>query len=155
MAMTIYVLFGDDVRILYFQPSADNAFAFFTSLSFFLYLLEMILHSWAKSDFSQGLFRIKGYAFSFFFWLDLLAVLSMVPDVAWLASSLGMQSGLLDSFGRKYVVRVAYYSQDLPSNSIRRKSILHFYFQGQKQGRQERLARNQAVLSGWLVLCVL
>jgi hypothetical protein len=115
----------------------------------------MILHSWAKSDFSQGLFRIKGYAFSFFFWLDLLAVISMVPDVAWLASSLGMQSGLLDSFGRKYVVRVAYYSQDLPSNSIRRKSILHFYFQGQKQGRQERLARNQAVLSGWLVLCVL
>eukprot|EP00804_Cyclotella_cryptica_P031221 CCRYP_020319-RA/>CCRYP_020319-RA protein AED:0.07 eAED:0.07 QI:0/0.85/0.87/1/0.57/0.37/8/2080/875 len=101
MAATIFVLFGDDIRILSFQPSADSTFAFFTSLSFFLFLLEIILHSWAKSDFSGGLFRIKGYACSFFFWLDLLAVLSMVPDVAWLASSLGMQSGLLDSFGTK------------------------------------------------------
>jgi hypothetical protein len=100
MAVTLFVLFGDDVRILCFQPSADAVFAFFTSLSFILFVLEMILHTWVKSDFSGGIFRVKGYAFSFFFWLDLLAVLSMIPDVAWLASGLGIQSGLLDSFGR-------------------------------------------------------
>jgi hypothetical protein len=101
MAVTIFVLFGDDVRILCFQPSADVAFAFFTSLSFFLFLLEIVLHSWVKSDFSGGIFQVKGYAFSFFCWLDLLAVLSMIPDVAWLASGLGIQNGLLDSFGTK------------------------------------------------------
>lgn len=155
MAATIFVLFGDDLRLLCFPPSADSTFAFFTSLSFFLFLLEMILHSWAKSDFSRGLFRIKGYAFSFFFWLDLLAVLSMVPDVAWLASSLGIQSGLLDSFGRKFTLHVAYYSQALQGEIIKQKSIILFYLQGRKQGRQERLGRNQAVLFGWLVLYVL
>ncbi len=99
MAATIFVLFGDDARILYFPPSADSGFAFFVTFCFVLFVLEMILHSWAKSDFSSGIFKVKGYAFSFFFWLDLLAVLSMVPDVAWLASALGLQNGYLDSLG--------------------------------------------------------
>lgn len=101
MAVTIFVLFGDDVRILCFPPSADGVFAFFVSLSFILFVLEMVLYFWAKSDFSNGIFRIKGYAFSFFFWLDLLAVLSMVPDVDWLASALGLQDSLMDSLGTK------------------------------------------------------
>lgn len=101
MAVTIFVLFGDDVRILCFPPSADGVFAFFISLSFILFALEMILYCWVKSDFSNGIFRVKGYAFSFFFWLDLLAVLSMVPDVDWLASALGLQDSLMDSLGTK------------------------------------------------------
>lgn len=99
MAVTIFVLFGDDVRILYFPPSADDGFAFFVGLSFILFFLEMVLHCWAKSDFSKGIFKVKGYAFSFFFWLDLLAVLSMVPDVPWLASGLGIQDDVIDSLG--------------------------------------------------------
>ena len=101
MVVTIFVLFGDDVRILFFPPSADGVFAFFISLSFILFALEMFLYCWVKSDFSGGPFRIKGYAFSFFFWLDLLAVLSMVPDVDWLASALGLQDSLMDSLGTK------------------------------------------------------
>ena len=99
MTVTLFVLFGDDIRILFFQPSVDGVFLFFTSLSFILFVLEMVLHTWVKSNFSRGIMKIKGYAFSFFFWLDLLAVLSMIPDVEWLASALGIQSGLLDSFG--------------------------------------------------------
>ena len=101
MAVTIFVLFGDDVRILCFPPSTDGVFSFFISISFILFTLEMILYCWAKSDFSQGIFRTKGYAFSFFFWLDLLAVLSMVPDVDWLASALGLQDSLMDSLGTR------------------------------------------------------
>ena len=100
MAVTTFVLFGDDVRILCFPPSADSGFAFFITLSFFLFVLEMMLHCWAKSDFSKGIFDVKGYAFSFFFWLDLLAVLSMLPDVAWLASILGIQNSVMDSLGK-------------------------------------------------------
>ena len=99
MVVTIFVLFGDDIRILCFPPSADNGFAFFVNLSFLLFVLEMVLHFWAKSDFSKGIFKVKGYAFSFFFWLDLLAVLSMVPDVGWLSSGLGLDSGVVDSLG--------------------------------------------------------
>lgn len=103
MAVTIFVLFGDDIRILCFPPSSDSGFTFFVSFSFFLFVLEMILHSWAKSDFSKGIFKVKGYAFSFFFWLDMLAVLSMVPDVAWLASSLGIQNSMMDSLGEYFL----------------------------------------------------
>ena len=100
MAVTIFVLFGDDIRTLCFPPSSDSGFTFFVSLSFILFVLELLLHVWAKSDFSNGLFRVKGYAFSFFFWLDLLAVFSMVPDVAWLASALGLQDDLMGSLGK-------------------------------------------------------
>ncbi|KAL7552266.1 hypothetical protein ACHAWF_015498 [Thalassiosira exigua] len=99
MAVTIFVLFGDDVRILCFPPSADEGFSFFVNLSFILFVLEMLLHCWAKSDYSRGIFKVKGYAFSFFFWLDMLAVLSMVPDVSWLASGLGFDDSLMDSLG--------------------------------------------------------
>ena len=99
MAVTIFVLFGNDIRILYFPPSADAGFSFFVSLSFILFVLEVLLHSWAKSDYSKGIFKVKGYAFSFFFWLDLLAVLSMIPDVPWLASGIGLQSDFMDSLG--------------------------------------------------------
>ena len=101
MAVTLFVLFGDDMRILWFPPSADSGFSFFVSLSFILFALEMILHCWAKSDFSQGIFKVKGYAFSFFFWLDLLAVVSMIPDVPWLASAIGLQDGFMDTLGTK------------------------------------------------------
>ena len=99
MAVTVFVLFGDDIRILCFPPSADSGFAFFVGLSFVLFALEMILHCWAKSDYSKGIFKVKGYAFSFFFWLDMLAVLSMVPDVDWLASGLGLEDSFMDDLG--------------------------------------------------------
>ena len=94
------MLFGDDIRILCFPPSADAGFSFFVGLSFILFVVEMLMHSWAKSDFSKGVFKVQGYAFSFFFWLDLLAVLSMVPDVPWLASAFGIQDNVVDSFGK-------------------------------------------------------
>ena len=99
MAVTIFVLFGDDVRILLFPPAVDNGFAFFVNISFVMFIVEMVLYFVAKSDFSKGVFKVKGYAFSFFFWLDLLAVLSMVPDVSWLASGGGNDGSFLDSLG--------------------------------------------------------
>ncbi len=99
MAVTIFVLFGDDIRILLSPPAADSGFAFFVNISFVMFVVEMVLYFVAKSDFSKGIFRVKGYAFSFFFWLDLLAVLSMVPDVGWLASGGGNDGSFLDSLG--------------------------------------------------------
>ena len=57
------MLFGDDLRIIFCPPSADGAFMFFMTLSFFLFCLEMLLHCWAKSDYSNGIFKAKGYAF--------------------------------------------------------------------------------------------
>lgn len=99
MAVTIFVLFGDDVRILFFPPSVDSGFTFFFNLSFTMFVVEMVVYFLAKSDFSKGLCNVKGYAFSFFFWLDLLAILSMVPDVGWLAYSDTDNVSFFDSLG--------------------------------------------------------
>jgi len=94
MIVTLFVLFGDDLRLLSFPPSADTAFAALNNICFFLFLIELILNCWAKSEFirTKSIWRpkVKGYMFSFFFWLDLLAVVSMVPDILWLSSLLGL-----------------------------------------------------------------
>lgn len=86
MIITIYALFGDDIRLLTCPPSADSTFVFLNTLTFFLFLQEIILTSWIKSDFSRGIWKVKGYMFSFFFWMDLLAIISLFPEIPWLAS---------------------------------------------------------------------
>lgn len=35
-------------------------------------------------------FQYSGYLFSFYFWLDIIAILSMFPDIEWVAQGLGM-----------------------------------------------------------------
>eukprot|EP00563_Minutocellus_polymorphus_P005988 CAMPEP_0181030934 /NCGR_PEP_ID=MMETSP1070-20121207/5976_1 /TAXON_ID=265543 /ORGANISM="Minutocellus polymorphus, Strain NH13" /LENGTH=909 /DNA_ID=CAMNT_0023108303 /DNA_START=170 /DNA_END=2896 /DNA_ORIENTATION=- len=94
MIVTLFVLFGDDLRLLSFPPSADTAFAVLNNMCFFLFLIELVLNCWAKSEFfrTKSIWRpkVKGYMFSFFFWLDLLAVVSMIPDILWLSSLLGL-----------------------------------------------------------------
>ena len=98
-AVTIFVLFGDDIRILCFPPSADSTFALCINIAFVLFALEILLYFTAKSTFSMSEFKFKGYAFSFFFWLDLLAVISMVPDVTWFASMFGSEFSVFSSIG--------------------------------------------------------
>eukprot|EP00592_Proboscia_alata_P007332 CAMPEP_0194354602 /NCGR_PEP_ID=MMETSP0174-20130528/2717_1 /TAXON_ID=216777 /ORGANISM="Proboscia alata, Strain PI-D3" /LENGTH=893 /DNA_ID=CAMNT_0039123605 /DNA_START=273 /DNA_END=2951 /DNA_ORIENTATION=+ len=118
MLVTIFILFGDDIKLIYFPASADPVFAVFYSVSFFLFIIEIVLNCWAKSDFSLGVFQTKGYMFSFFFWLDLLSIVSMVPDLKWLSSALGLtfpasnlgsQAGKTGKIGAKTsrVVRMA------------------------------------------------
>jgi len=87
---TLFVLFGDWIRTLSFPPSADPTFDFLHNVAFVLFVLELVMTCWAKTDFSGGLFRVKGYMFSFFFWLDLLCILSMIPDLHWAASLFGL-----------------------------------------------------------------
>jgi hypothetical protein len=88
---TLFVLFGDWIRTLSFSPSADSTFSFLNNCAFFLFLAEIIMNSWAKSDFSMGCFHVRGYMFNFFFWLDLLCIVSMIPDLKWISSNLGME----------------------------------------------------------------
>ena len=81
MLVTVYALFFDDLRILFLPPSADFTCDIVTLICIFLYGTELILGSVA----------IDGYFLSFFFWLDLLAALSMIPDVSFLVK--GIQGG--------------------------------------------------------------
>jgi hypothetical protein len=46
----------------------------FTSWAFAMFAIEIILASFAKED----------YFLTFFFWLDVVSTLSMLPDIGWL-----------------------------------------------------------------------
>ena len=75
MTLTVLALFGDDLRILILPNSAD---AFMSALWFcvlLLFGLEWLAQCWFKPD----------YRWSLFFYLDLIATLSLVTDVIFLA----------------------------------------------------------------------
>jgi hypothetical protein len=78
MLVTIVALFGDDVRLLYFPVSWDDACSSTTFVILVLFGLEWIGNSLFKAN----------YVFKLFFWLDLLATLSLVPDVKWMGDGM-------------------------------------------------------------------
>lgn len=103
---TVFALYGDDVRILAFEPSADVVFLVLSAIAFFLFLTEIALLSWCKEnyiympDFAKirDLVTIIRWKMrestlswlgdiwkamqctSFYFWLDLISTLSMVIE---------------------------------------------------------------------------
>ena len=79
--LTIYALFGDDIRVLAFTTHEDDVFYGLSTVCLFFFLLELVLSSWAK----------EGYLGSFYFWLDLIATLSLIPDIGWLWLAIGAQ----------------------------------------------------------------
>jgi hypothetical protein len=72
--VTIYTLFFDDIRVVLFKKKWDNIFF---SLSFF----SMIIFA---AEFIISCFAIDNYPMTFFFLLDLLSIITMIPDVGWL-----------------------------------------------------------------------
>ena len=72
--ITIYALFFDDIRILAFHKDYDDLFYGITAASILLFTIEIILSSFAKPD----------YPFHFFFYLDIISTISMVPDCGWI-----------------------------------------------------------------------
>ena len=71
--VTIYALFGDDVRQLAFHKSADTVFYGLTIAAMSLFMLEILLASIAKENYFLG----------FYFWLDLIATVSLIFDIGW------------------------------------------------------------------------
>jgi hypothetical protein len=72
--ITIYALYFDDIRILFFPKTLDDIFFGITLLGIICYSIEIILASFAKED----------YILSFFFYLDLVSTASMIPDCGWI-----------------------------------------------------------------------
>jgi len=70
-AFTLYALFGNDIMVAGCPKSADDVFTVFTCIAFVLFLVEFIAFTVAK----------PGYRLSFFFFLDLVAVLSIITDI--------------------------------------------------------------------------
>ena len=62
------------------SKDADNMFAVLVLITFFLFLFEMILTCHVNAT----------YMFSFFFWLDFIATVSLLADVPWVMESFGV-----------------------------------------------------------------
>lgn len=71
--ITLYALFGDDIRAWAFTKSADEAFYILTIISMILFFIELIIASICKEDYFLG----------FYFWLDLISTVSLIFDIGW------------------------------------------------------------------------
>ena len=70
--VTLYALFADDIRILLLPKEADTTMDILTIIAMTLYLIELVL----------GVLAIENYFLSFYFWVDLVSLISMFPDIS-------------------------------------------------------------------------
>lgn len=92
--VTFYALFGDDARLAVFPKEADVVFMVLSSISFFLFAIELVLNSLGKTDcvprsktsggWRERFLGVRGYLLSFFFLLDFVATLSLLPEITWI-----------------------------------------------------------------------
>jgi hypothetical protein len=72
--LTIYALFGEDIRLCALTKSVDEYFFTLTSISLLFFAVEIVLMSIAR----------EGYFLGFFFWLDLISTISLITDIGWI-----------------------------------------------------------------------
>ena len=80
LIVTVWALFGDDIRLIAFAEPDDGIFLILVYLCMAIFTLEMILGSIAK----------QGYLNSFYFWLDMVATLSFLMDIPDLLTAIGI-----------------------------------------------------------------
>ena len=80
--VTFYALFADDVRLLVMPMEADSIFDACTIIAIIMYLSELIL----------AVLVVDGYFLSFYFWVDIVSLISMLPDISFIVR--GIEGGL-------------------------------------------------------------
>lgn len=84
--VTFYVLFMDDIRMLTMPKSADLAIDITIIIALCLYLAELI----------ASILVVEGYFLSFYFWVDLLSFVSLIPDLNFVMDGLERDKGASD-----------------------------------------------------------
>ena len=74
MIVTLYALFGDDIKIAFFSKSADEIFNVITTLALALFVVEITLNALSQQN----------YFNSFYFWLDVISTISLITDITWI-----------------------------------------------------------------------
>jgi hypothetical protein len=72
--VTLYALFGDDIKVAIFTKSADDAFNVITVAALLLFAAEITLNALCQD----------GYFNSFYFWLDIISTLSLITDITFI-----------------------------------------------------------------------
>jgi hypothetical protein len=73
-SLTVYALFGDDLRLLATPKSADEIFYGISVVCLAFFAAEVVMASLVK----------EAYWLGFFFWLDVVATVSLIPDIGWI-----------------------------------------------------------------------
>jgi len=96
--MTFYALFCNDVDMRYGTESSKFMLSVVTTFVFFFFALELVVQSCGK----------PGYLFGAYFWLDTVALVSLLPDT-WLLQALTSSSEFVAARSSKIsrVIRVA------------------------------------------------
>lgn len=71
--VTLYTLFFDDIRTIFIPKEQDDIFFTITLICFIIFMVEIIIGASCR----------RVYFLTFFFWLDLISTLSMLPDIGW------------------------------------------------------------------------
>jgi len=87
---TIWSLFSNDLRLLLTDKSSDDIFSIITCVILGSFLLEFI----------YSCFYIKNYFMGFYFWLDIISLISLILDINWIYSYLTNSSGKTVSVGK-------------------------------------------------------
>lgn len=69
--VTIYALFGDDIRFWFTTKEVDFYMDIALIFSLFAFTIEILVNSCVVDEFK----------YSFFFWLDIIATVSILPDI--------------------------------------------------------------------------
>ncbi|KAF4730722.1 hypothetical protein FOZ62_014769 [Perkinsus olseni] len=88
--VTIFALYGDDFRIFATYKAADPAFYVSFIVALVLLVIELSINSVILED----------YKWSFFFWLDCVATVSLIPDIGWITDFLASLYEIGDSMGQ-------------------------------------------------------
>lgn len=87
--LTIYALFGDDIRLLFTDKPSDEIFDMITIVSMVIFGIEILVCSIGKNEYFLG----------FFFFLDVISTLTLLLDVTTIAEDLFGDSVSRDDSG--------------------------------------------------------
>jgi hypothetical protein len=92
--VTLFALFGDDFRVWFIGSFIDPYFYAILIVCFVLYAAEILVNSCVVDDFK----------YSFFFWLDIVATLSLIVDIAWIVDYISIILGQSPSYVQNDVI---------------------------------------------------
>lgn len=95
LIMTLFALFMFDINAALLHPNADFTIQLIMTFAFVFFVLELIFAAIANKNFYKDLF----------FWLDVIATLSIIPDVPWLMDGVMIMLGQEPSDGTPDAVR--------------------------------------------------
>ena len=72
--VTLYALFGDDIKVAAFTKSEDIAFNYITTFALVVFSIEITINALVQDN----------YFNSFYFWLDIVSTISLITDISWI-----------------------------------------------------------------------